>query len=150
MLNQVYYQTSFFFFLLKVEVKYEALTMLQDQYRVETWLETAMEQNNEVLILCVCVCVYSTALQLLPLPSDRSIWSMNCVAAYLHCPIFSPDIAANRKKHSGEKWMPRVLVLCGLGLNKEIEVAGGLAQSPYPHQVCPQWDAEQGVSTRPH
>ena len=57
MLNQVYYQTSFFFFLLKVEVKYEALTMLQDQYRVETWLETAMEQNNEVLILCVCVCV---------------------------------------------------------------------------------------------
>ena len=47
----------FLFFLLKVEVNYEALTLLQDEYRVETWLETAMEQNNEVLILCVCVCV---------------------------------------------------------------------------------------------
>lgn len=149
MLNQVYHQTSFFF-LLKVEVKYEALTMPQDQYRVETWLEAAMEQNNEVLILCVCVCVYSAALQLLPLPSDRSIWSMNCVAVHLHCPIFSPDIAASRKKHSGERWMLRVLVLCGLGLNEEIKVARGLAQSPYPHQVYPQWDAEQGVSTRPH
>lgn len=103
MLNQVYYQTSFFFFFsLKEEVKYEALNMPQDQYRVATWLQTAMEQNNPVLILCVCVCVYSAALQLLPLPSDRSIWSMNCVAARLHCPIFSLDIAASRKKQWGK------------------------------------------------
>lgn len=136
----------FFFFLLKEEVKYEALNMPQDQYRVATWLETAMEQNNPVLILCVCVCVFCS-----PVASSTAFWQINMVNELCSCTSTLPhlflDIAASRKKQ-GERWMLRVLVLCGLGLN-QIKVARvwhsllTLVRSTRRMQ-------NSGVSARPH
>ena len=81
----------FLFFLLKVEVKYEALTMLQDQYRVETWLETAMEQNNEVLILCVCVCV-CVCVFYSPVASSTAFWQINMVNELCSCVSTLPHL----------------------------------------------------------